>query len=44
MDCFDDIQIEEIAGFDFNEKDLVELIEEQDDFNMNEYLKSNIDY
>ena len=44
MDCFDDIQIEEISGFDFNEKDLVELIEEQDDFNMNEYLNSNIDY
>lgn len=44
MDCFDDIQIEESSGFDFLEKDLIELVEEQDDFNMNEYLKGNYDY
>jgi len=44
MDCFDDIQIEETLGFDFFEKDLTELVEEKNDFNMNEYLKGNYDY
>jgi hypothetical protein len=44
MDSFDDIQIEETLGFDFIEKDLVELVEEQNDFNINEYLNSNYDY
>ncbi len=44
MDSFDDIQIEETPGFDFIEKDLIELVEEQNDFNMNEYLNSNYDY
>ena len=44
MDCFDDIQIEESNGFDFIEKDLTELIEESNDFNLNEYLNSNYDY
>ena len=44
MDCFDDIQIEEIENFDFVERDLTELIEEENDFNMKDYLNSNIDY
>jgi hypothetical protein len=29
MDCFDDIQIEETPVFDYIEKDLTELVEEQ---------------
>ena len=44
MDWFDDIQIEELQNFDFIEEDISELIEERNDFNMNEYLNSNIDY
>ena len=44
MDWFDDIQIEELQNFDFIEEDISELIEEQTNFNMNEYLNSNIDY
>ena len=44
MDCFDDIQIEETSGFDFIEQDLSDLIEEENNFNMNEYLNSNYDY
>jgi hypothetical protein len=44
MDWFDDIQIEELQNFDFIEEDLSDLIEETNDFNMNEYLNSNIDY
>jgi hypothetical protein len=44
MDCFDDIQIEEISSFDFVEKDLTDIIEEENDFNMKDYLNSNYDY
>lgn len=44
MDWFDDIQIEELQNFDFIEEDISELIEEKNNFNMNEYLNSNIDY
>ena len=44
MDWFDDIQIEELQNFDFIEEDISELIEERNDFNMNEYLNSSIDY
>ena len=44
MDCFDDIQIEELQNFDFIEQDLIELIEEENDFNMKEYLNGNYDY
>ena len=36
-------QIEELVNFDQYE-DLSDLIEEDQDFNMNEYLNSNIDY
>lgn len=44
MDWFDDVQVEELENFDFIEKDLIELIDENNEFNMNEYLNSNIDY
>jgi hypothetical protein len=44
MDWFDDIQIEELENFDFTDEDLSDLVEDVKDFNMNEYLKSNIDY
>lgn len=44
MDCFDDIQIEETPGFDFAEQDLSELIEENANFNMKDYLNGNYDY
>ena len=44
MDWFDDIQIEELQNFDFIEQDLLDLIEDTNDFNMNEYLNNNYDY
>jgi hypothetical protein len=45
MDYFiNDQQIEELVNFDYVCQDLEDLIEEEQDFNMNEYLKSNIDY
>jgi hypothetical protein len=44
MDCFDDIQIEEIENFDFVGEDLSDLIEEENHFNLKNYLNSNIDY
>jgi hypothetical protein len=44
MDCFDDIQVEELENFDFVERDLTDIIEEQDDFNMKDYLNGNYDY
>ena len=44
MDWFDDVKIEELQNFDFIEDDVSELIEETKNFNMNEYLNSNIDY
>tara|TARA_Y100000996_G_scaffold407005_1_gene384081 strand:- start:1245 stop:1385 length:141 start_codon:yes stop_codon:yes gene_type:complete len=46
MDCYlSENQIEELANFDYVEQDLADLIEEdQNKFNMNEYLNSNIDY
>ena len=44
MDCFDDIQIEELQNFDFVGEDLIDLIEEENDFNMKNYLNSNYDY
>ena len=44
MDCFDDIQIEELQKFDFVGEDLIDLIEEENDFNMKDYLNSNYDY
>lgn len=45
MNHFDDIQIEESAGFDFREADLDGLFDEDDDTQtFNSYLNSNIDY
>jgi hypothetical protein len=44
MDWFDDIQVEELENFDFIEEDISELVEEKKNFNLNEYLNSNIDY
>ena len=46
MDCYlSENQIEALANFDYVEQDLADLIEEdQNKFNMNEYLNSNIDY
>ena len=44
MDCFADLQIEELENFDFIEKDPIDLIEEDNDFNMNDYLNNNYDY
>ena len=44
MDCFDDIQIEELQNFDFVGEDLVDLIEESDDFNIKDYINGNYDY
>jgi hypothetical protein len=44
MDCFDDIQVEELENFDFAETDLIDLIEEDNDFNMKDYINGNYDY
>ena len=43
MDDFDDISIEEFSSFDFVEK-MNESIEQDEKFNVNDYLNSNIDY
>ena len=37
-------QVEELVNFDSVEQDLMDLIEETQKFNMEEYLNSNIDY
>lgn len=37
-------QIEELVNFDHVAEDLEDLIEEDQKFNMNDYLNSNIDY
>lgn len=45
MNNFDDIQIEESAGFDFAEADLDDLFDEDDDNQtFNSFLNSNYDY
>ena len=45
MDYYiNDQQIEELVNFDYVCEDLADLIEEEQDFSMNEYLNSNIDY
>ena len=44
MDCYlSEQQIEELVNFDQHE-DLSDLIEDDQEFNINEYLNSNIDY
>jgi len=37
-------QVEELVNFDSVEQDLIDLIEDTQKFNMDEYLNSNIDY
>jgi len=37
-------QIEELVEFDHVEEDLIDLIEDNQKFNMNEYLNGNYDY
>ena len=45
MDTYlNDTQLEELINFDSVEKDLMDLIEEEQKFSMDEYLNSNIDY
>lgn len=45
MDAFiDEQQIEELITFDHVAEDLADMFEDLNDFNMNEYLNSNIDY
>ena len=44
MDWYDDIQVEELINFDHKEEDLEDLVEEPKNFNMKNYLNSNIDY
>ncbi len=44
MDCYDDIQIEELENFDFVGEDLTDLVEEDNNFNINEYINGNYDY
>jgi Mn-containing catalase len=43
MDCFDDIQIEEFSHFDFVEE-MNESIEQDEKFDVNDYINSNYDY
>ena len=45
MDCYlTEQQIEELVNFDHVSEDLEDLIEDRQDFNMNDYLNSKIDY
>jgi|TARA_R100000482_G_scaffold94574_1_gene39634 hypothetical protein len=45
MDCYlSEQQVEELVNFDSVEKDLMDLIEEEQKFSIEEYLNSNIDY
>ena len=37
-------QVEELVNFDHVYQDLEDLIEDEQNFNMKEYLNSNIDY
>ena len=37
-------QVEELVNFDSVEQDLMDLIEDTQKFNVEEYLNSNIDY
>ena len=45
MDCYlTEQQVEELVNFDSVEKDLMDLIEEEQKFSIEEYLNSKIDY
>ena len=37
-------QIEELVNFDYVEQDLADLIDDEQKFDINDYLNSNIDY
>ena len=37
-------QVEELVNFDYIEKDLADLIEDEEKFDISNYLNSNIDY
>jgi hypothetical protein len=37
-------QVEELVNFDYIEKDLADLIEDEEKFDIKDYLNSNIDY
>ena len=37
-------QVEELVNFDYVAEELEDLIEDEEKFNMNDYLQSNIDY
>ena len=37
-------QIEELVNFDYLEQDLADLIDDEQKFDINDYLNSNIDY
>ena len=43
MHAFDDVSIEEFSSFDFVEE-MNEPLERDENFNLQEYLNSNIDY
>ena len=43
MDDFDDLSIEDSSSFDFVEE-MNEPLERDENFNLQEYLNSNIDY
>ena len=37
-------QIEELVNFDYVEQDLADLVDDEQKFDINDYLNSNIDY
>ena len=37
-------QVEELVNFDYVEHDLADLIDDEQKFDINDYLNSNIDY
>jgi len=37
-------QIEELVNFDYVEQDLADLIDDEQKFDINDYINSNIDY
>lgn len=44
MDCFDDIQTEEMTFFDFVEEMNEGLSDDEDEKSFNDFLKSNLDF
>ena len=37
-------QVEELVNFDYVEQDLADLVDDEQKFDINDYLNSNIDY